>query len=143
MSFQIFLMTTTEDERDNFDRAIVERAFKDIAVRQDNEWWQLQTPEGDEVFATVHVHQKPRLSGFSVIRPPSFEVFPTFWDAVFDVLRQTRTVLAWPGGPPPYCVANPALVPDLPADLIEAWGNPPPIVSSGADIVAAMERSGI
>ena len=34
MSFTIFVSTATNNESDMFDRVIVERAFKDIAVKQ-------------------------------------------------------------------------------------------------------------
>ena len=61
---------------------------------------------------------------------------------MFEILAQTRTILFWPaGGPRPHCcVADPALVPDLPGDLTDALGKPA-IVHSGAEIEAAIVRT--
>jgi hypothetical protein len=61
---------------------------------------------------------------------------------MFEVLRQTRTVLFWPaGGPKPHCcLANPQMIPQVPASLIDAIGEPA-FVTSGAEIDAVMERS--
>lgn len=137
------LMTITNNEADRFDRAIVERAFKDITVDQDGNDWRLRTPGGEETSADVYIKDQPRISGFSVHRPPALSYFPTFWDAMFEVFRQTRTLLprtAGDEGEPPYCVVNPALVPDLSPEFIERLGSPQ-IVSSGAEIDAAIERS--
>lgn len=143
MSFEISLMTFRQDGSDDFDRAIVERAFKDITVNQEGDYWNLRLPGGDMVSAAVYIEDQPKISGFFVTRPPALSYFPTFWDAMFEVMRQTRTLLQWPAGEegePPYCVANLALVPDLPSEFIEHFGSPQ-IVSSGAEIDAAIERS--
>ena len=43
MSLDIYLLTLTDDEAAQFDRAIVERAFKDIAVDQLGDYWHLRT----------------------------------------------------------------------------------------------------
>jgi hypothetical protein len=139
MSLTIYVSTLNNDDRSMFDRAIVERAFKDIAVNQTGGYWNLRSPDGHITSATIFIEDKPKSSGFSANRPPPYSRFPKFWDAMFEILSQTRTILFWPaGGPPPHCcVADPALLPDIPSDLTDALGKPA-IVSSGAEIEAAI-----
>jgi hypothetical protein len=60
----IFVSTLTDDEAAQFDRAIVERAFKAIAVDQLGGYWNLQTPEGEMTSATISVADQPRISHF-------------------------------------------------------------------------------
>jgi hypothetical protein len=142
VSLDIFLSALTEDKAALFDRAIVERAFKAIAVDQLGGYWNLRTPKGEMTSATISVADQPRISHFSANRPPGYGYFPEFWNAMFDVLQQTRTVLFWPAdGPKPHCcLANPDVIPHLPASLIEAIGEPA-LVTSGAQIDALLERS--
>jgi hypothetical protein len=142
VSLDIFLSTLTDDEAAQFDRAIVERAFKAIAVDQLGGYWNLRTSEGEMTSATISVADQARISHFSANRPPDYGYFPEFWNAMFEVLRQTRTVLFWPaGGPKPHCcLANPDMTPQVPASLIDAIGEPA-FVTSGAEIDAVLERS--
>lgn len=143
MSFDIYVAALPYDESAKFDRAIVVRAFEAIADDQASDYWLLQMPDGGETSVSLSIAQDAVISGFSVNRPPSHSAFPQFWDALFDVLSQTRTILLWPAGEgrPPYCVANPTLALGLPSDFLEDMGNPI-LVASGADIVAAITSSG-
>jgi hypothetical protein len=140
--FGHLVSTLTDDEAAQFDRAIVERAFKAIAVDQPGGYWNLRTPEGEMTSATISVADQPRISHFSANRPPGYGCVPEFWNAMFGVLHQTRTVLFWPaGGPKPHCgLVNPDMIPQVPASLIEAIGEPA-FVTSGAEIDALMEHS--
>jgi hypothetical protein len=142
VSLDIFLSTLTDDEGASFDRAIVERAFKAIAVDQLGGYWNLRTPAGEMTSATISVADQPRISHFAANRPPGYGYFPEFWNAMFEVLRQTRTVVFWPaGGPKPHCcLANPDMISHGPASLIEAIGEPA-FVTSGAEIDVVMQRS--
>jgi len=143
MSFTIYVSTLNNDDSNMFDRAIVERAFKDIAVNQTGAYWNLRSPDGHVASATIFIEEQPKISGFAANRPPSYSGLPKFWNAMFEILSQTRTILFWPtAGPRPHrCVADPALVPDLPSDLTNALGKPA-IVSSGAEIEAAIALTG-
>jgi len=139
MSFSIYVSAMNDDDENMFDRAVVERAFRDIAVDQTGGYWNLRSPDGRIASTTIFIKDKPTISGFSANRPPSYSRFPRFWDAIFEILSQTRTILFWPeGGPRPHCcVANGALLPDLPSEWANALGKPA-IVSSGAEIEAAI-----
>ena|ERR1700722_8283646 len=144
MSFSIYVSTVNNDDGNTFDRAIVERAFKDIAVKQTRGYWNLRSPDGYIASATIFIEDQPKISGFSANRPPSYSGFPKFWNAMFEILRQTRTIMFWPAAKGPHprcCVADLALVPDLPSDLTDALGKPA-IVSSGAEIEAAITLTG-
>ena len=143
MSFSIYVSTLNNDDKNTFDRAVVERAFRDIAMDQTGGYWNLRSPDGRIASTTIFIKDKPKISGFSANRPPSYSRFPKFWDAMFEILSQTRTILFWPaGGPRPHCcVADPTLLPDLPSDLTNALGKPA-IVSSGAEIEAAIALTG-
>jgi hypothetical protein len=143
MSLDIFLSTVTGEEADNFERGIAERAFKDIVADEDGEHWHLRTCS-----ATVLIHnarparQHSKIAGVSANRPPSYEYVPEFWEAMFEILVQTRTMMYWPaGGPLPHCcIANPAMISAVPANLIDTLGEPA-FVSSGEDIHAVFDRS--
>jgi len=143
MSFDIFLSVLPGSEEDRFARSLVERAFTGLTPKLIGDYWNLRTPGGEDCFANVSIDDEPEIDGFSVNRPPSFEAFPEFWNAMFEILHQTRTILFWPDdGPyPTYCIANPVLVTDPPPILIEIMGEPA-IVSSGAEIDAAISRTG-
>jgi hypothetical protein len=144
MSFTIYVSTVSKDDGNMFDRAVVERAFKEIAVNQAGSYWNLRSPEGPIASATIFIKDQSKISGFSANRPPSYSGFPKFWNAMFEILRQTRTIIFWPAAKGPHprcCIADLALVPDLPSDLTNALGKPA-IVSSGAEIEAAIALTG-
>jgi hypothetical protein len=144
MSFSIYISTMNNDDENMFDRAIVERAFGDIAVDQTGGYWNLRSPDGRLASTTIFIKDKPKISGFSANRPPSYPGFPKFWNAMFEILCHTPTILYWPAAKGPHpscCVADPALLPDLPGEWTNALGKPA-IVSSGAEIEAAIALTG-
>jgi hypothetical protein len=136
MSFDIFLTTFEDYEPGKFDRSIVERAFEPLIADRDEGLWYLQTPEGERVFGTLSIDDGPEVSGFSVNRPP---FMPSFWSAIFEVLRQTHTFLFWPGEDPypTYCVANPDFAARLPPEFVKDCGGRS-IITCGAEIEAAI-----
>jgi hypothetical protein len=142
VSLDIFISAMTDDEADRFDRAIVERAFKAMAVDQSGDYWNLQTPQQEMTSVTISMEETSRVSRFSVNRPPDYHSFPEFWNAMFEVLQQTNTVLFWPAhGPIPHCcLANPDMIPQVPAELIDAIGKTA-FVTSGAEREAVVDRS--
>jgi hypothetical protein len=97
-------------------------------------------PDGRSCSGELSIEQTPKIDGFAVHRPPDL---PLFWDALFDVLRQTRTFLVWPAsGPgPTYCVAREDWKSYIGEELTEYMGEPA-FVTSGAEILAALHASG-
>jgi hypothetical protein len=142
MSFSIYVSTIRNSETDTFDRSVVERAFKDIILKQTGDSWNVYTPDGYFTSAVVFIKDKPQISSFSVNRPALSYEFPKFWSAMFEILSQTRTVLFWPtGGPRPHsCIADPALILDLTDEWTRALGKPA-VVSSGAEVEATLAHS--
>jgi hypothetical protein len=140
MSFDIFVCTMTEGDADFFDRSIAERAFEFIVEDLTGDQWALKAPGGGPCSGTVFIDDERKISGFSVNRPPGYEGFPEFWDAIFEVLRQTRAIVVWPGDSPSYCVANPDAISSLTPDFVEDFG-PTVLVTSGLEIAATVERS--
>lgn len=139
MSFDIFVTTLTDDKNDLFERSIVERAFSALSSDQTEENWSLHTADGELTSADLSIDEGPRIPYFAVGRPP---FIPEFWQAIFEVLQQTRTAIWWPTtGHPNYCVANPDLMAHFPDEVIAQSGEPT-FVSSGAEIEAAIIASG-
>jgi hypothetical protein len=134
MSFDLFLMTMPAD---TFDRSIVEQAFAAFADDPASDEWALVEPDGKHHGAYMSVAASSRVSGFSVNRPPFID---EFWEAVFYVLRHTRTFLVWPAPKSPsYCVANPDWESYLGDDPL-GMGRPA-FVASAAEIPGVIEAS--
>lgn len=77
---------------------------------------------------------------FAINRPPpSYEGFPEFWQAIFEVMRQTPTycILAGVRTHANHCVANPDILDELPADFAEERGGAR-FVTSAAEFEAAL-----
>ena len=139
MGFDIFLIAG-QGEENHFDRAIVERAFESFANNRSSGWWDFHMADGKSCSGELSIDQTAKVDGFAVHRPPDL---PWFWDAIFDVLRQTRTFLVWPApGPgPDYCVANEGWKAYIDHEMVEDMGEPA-LVRSGAEIPAVLEASG-
>lgn len=133
MSFDIFVGAFRQGRKAAFDRAIVEDAFRSLIASRDPHGWALTC------HSILHIGDAPAITNFTINRP-SF--VPALQDALYEVLRRAPTVLFWPGsGPHPrICAADPALVPELPPDMIEALGVPV-ILASGAEIPACISRT--
>jgi hypothetical protein len=121
MSFDIYVLVITEGDRDHFPRAMVERAFASIAIDLSGDHWILQPPNGESVMANVSIDEEALINGFSVNRPTHYDYFPELWDALYDVMRQTRTILFWPTNSGCCCIANAAFAAELPADFVADW----------------------
>lgn len=133
MSFDIFLGAFHQGEPAAFDRAIVEDAFRSLIASRDHHGWTLTCG------SALHIADTPEIMNVTINRP-SF--VPAFQDALYEVLRRVPAALFWPGsGPHPRaCVADPAVIPELPPDMIEALGMPV-TVASGAEIPACINRT--
>lgn len=71
-------------------------------------------------------------NGVSIGSPSGDNIY----DALYEVLRQTNSVMTWSFGG--CAVANASVIADLPKELIEENGKPI-IVGSGWEILAAIE----
>jgi len=75
----------------------------------------------------------------AINRPPAYDGFPEFWDAIFEVLRRTPTyrILLGVATHANCCIANPDILTELAADFAEARGGVR-FVSSAVELVAAL-----
>ena len=127
MSFDISVSSFRNGENHPFPRQILEDAFAPYVVKRKELGPSSSGIPGlclsifcpDEppgVFPSdLYVDDLPDITGFSVDRPPGT---PLFCLALVRVLRQTPSVLYWPG--PGCCVADAEVIAQLP----ESWINP-------------------
>jgi hypothetical protein len=85
MGFDNYLSVTTDDRKGEFDRSIVEQAFKSLAVDLSGDSWNLRAPDDKLYYGAVFIDDQPQITNFMVSRPP---VVPEFWNAMFEVLRR-------------------------------------------------------
>jgi hypothetical protein len=132
MSFDIFLDAYYRRMPTSFPRKIVEEIFAPMIAGRDDRGWDL------DPIGRVYIDDTAEIGGFSVNRPPET---PAFWDAMLTVLRRTPSVLYWPGRRGGCaCVADPDVIRNMPADMVESLGEPL-VVTSGAAIREAIRVS--
>jgi len=136
MSFSIYVSALSGGKLTTIKRSIVTDAFADLIGIVDYCGWQLTLPDWGLCSGHFYIEDLPEIQGFSINRPP---LAPVFADALYTVMHQTPTVLMWPdNGPDPCCcVANPAVIREMPPDMIEALGMPT-VVHSGEEIIACI-----
>jgi hypothetical protein len=140
MSIDMFVFTVSMTEEDGFPREIVERAFAPYAEEMKDGSYCLHLKSGEEFGGYMSLHGAELISSVSINRPPNYAYFPEFWDALYDVMRQTPTFcFAVLGSTHTYCVANPDAVDKLPADLPGKLGETR-LVSSGAELEKAVSE---
>jgi hypothetical protein len=137
MRFDLFVCTMAKGE--TFKRAVVEDAFAPYVREARLGSLYFGDATSGLFLSTLAIEEAESIDRFSINRPPRYGQCPEFWCALFDVLRQTPTVLVWPA-PKPFpclCIANAAVAGRLPPGLIADFGAPM-LVSSGAAIGAAV-----
>ncbi len=138
MSVSLYVFPACGDESTPFDRTIVQQAFGSLIADPSDDHWEIVTLDGEFTGVGILIGLEPKITGFSVDHPPGFKEFPEFWDALIEVLQRTPAGMLWPcDARSNYCVANAAAAAVIPADFVESFG-PPYVVSSVADIEAAM-----
>lgn len=132
MSFDIWLFCFKDRDEDFFPTSILKDAFAPFHVGSDGDIWMLQFPGGGE--CEIKICSEPTTCGFGIIRPCGDGLY----DAIYEVMRQTRTALSWSFGG--AATADPSTIPHLPPDMIRCVGIPT-VVHSGDDIIKAIEAS--
>ena len=129
MSFDLFLNAVQDGEGGVIDRKIVERAFAPLVEDTSSDSWALVIPPGTEPSAgVVSIDLGDEIEGFSVNRPP---FAPAFWAALYEVMRQTSTLLYWPGPDEGCgCVANADALEHVDPDMAEELGQIPVLTSA-------------
>lgn len=140
MSFMVILQTLKGDEETFFERAIVERLFAPHVRDLSGDMWEIHWPDGSGCSAQLYIDDAPMISSFNVERPPGFV---EFWDTMFQVMKETGTLLVWPGEPF-CCVADAAVLDELPKGFVEETireGGSLPVVSSGRELWDVIQAS--
>ena len=131
MSFDIFIFAFDDGEPRRFLRIVLEKAFGSFSDMSDPTWWSVS-----DSFAVIQLDAAAEIDNFGVNRPPHFG--HPFWPALLDVLRETSSVLFWPGGGP--VATDQSVAARLPEGMIEEAGGLI-VVSSVAEIARAIESS--
>ena len=130
MSFEIYMEAFQNHESFDYEREIVEDIFAPLISERDRDNWKLSAG------GVVRIDEAPKVSGFSVGRPPGADAF---WDGLLAIMQRTPSVLFWPDEGRTACVADAAVIPRLPPDMLEAVGEPF-IVSNGREIIRAIRK---
>jgi hypothetical protein len=120
MSFDIFIQKFVAGEAQQLPPQALPHAFgpslEERAARE------FRVVYADGGVADIYAGGDRKAPGIAINRPPSS---PAFWDSIVAYLRETQSVLYWPGEPPSF---------------IEGLGTPQ-LVRSGADILKLIEQS--
>jgi hypothetical protein len=133
MSFDIFFLCFDRGAPAQVPFALIEKGFGSFAARRDDTCWSLEYPDGGFTELFVDATQD-EVGDFMVSRPP---LSPQFWQALFDLLQQTKSCLLWPGDAP--LVANAAARAHLPIDIAEL--GEPIVVSTPEQILDEIRKS--
>ena len=133
MSFDVHLICLRNGEPDMFPAQIVRDVFEPYIESRDEDLWVLAFPDGGggEMLGEDGTEET---NGVSIDGASGSDIF----DALYEVLRQTNSVLVWSFGG--CVVANASVIADLPEGLIEENGEPV-VVRSGAEILAEIEKT--
>lgn len=136
MSPDLFVFALPGDDN-QFPSKIVEQAFAPFAPDMGDGQFYLHL-DGEPTSALMSLRLGEVIDGLSVNRPPDKDWFPGFWDALYSVLRQTRSfcVLLGVQGNPMSCVANPDTLDELHAEM--GADERACVVHSGADLAVAL-----
>jgi hypothetical protein len=136
VSFDIWFQKFRDGREAAFPRAIVECQFEKYpnAYDERHSQWTVWFDEGH--VAEFGIGATPEVEGFSLSRPPAVI---ELWNGLFAILRDAEGVFYWNGG---GVVASREILTHLHPELREAMSNPP-VVSSGRDILDAIEEKGM
>jgi hypothetical protein len=133
VSFDVHLICLRNGEPDMFPAQIVRDAFEPFIESRDEDLWVLAFPDGGggEMLGEDGTKET---NGVSIDHANGADIY----DALYEVLRQTNSVLTWSFGG--CVVANASVIADIPEELIGGNGAPI-VVQSGADILAEIEKT--
>jgi hypothetical protein len=132
MSFDLFVNSFQHGKPAPFSIDILEKAFGRFADRSEEGCWRLTFPDGGET--VLFLEDGDEISDFNVNGPTgSLEL----WQGLFDILKQTPSVLYWPGDGAVVVQAD--AVAHLPADMVPVI-SPITVVGEPAAIPAAIAQ---
>lgn len=135
MSFDIFIQKFVAGEAQQLPPEAFRHAFG--PALEERAAGKFRVVYADGGVADISVGGDRKAHGMAINRPPNS---PAFWDSIVAYLRETQSVLYWPGAPPAAAVASIDVIAQLPPDLIQGLGTPQ-LVHSGGDILKLIEQS--
>jgi hypothetical protein len=135
MSFDIFIQRFVGGEAERLPPEALQRAFGPSIEARDPDEFRVIYADGG--VAAIYVGGDRKTHGMTINRPPNS---PAFWDSIVAYLRETQSVLYWPGEPPSAAVATTDVIAHLPPGFVEGLGTPQ-LVRSGDDIIKLIEQS--
>lgn len=133
MSFDMFMIRAENGKDAPIPLDVIEQAFGPFIKYRNLAGWELSFPDGGRTF--VYLKEDDGEHHFNVNRPA---MSPELWTALLEILRQTGTVLFWPGGG--AVVGDDSSIPHLLPEIAEIFGTPI-VVRDGAEIIQLIERS--
>jgi hypothetical protein len=131
MSFDIFVQAFEKGKPRFYPRNVLVKAFGSFCDMSDPTWWTVA-----DSFAVIQLNDAPEVDGFGVNRPPG-DGHP-LWPALLNVLRETSSVLYWPGGGP--VITDTSVEATLPRGMIKALG-PAKVATTVEEIGRLIEES--
>jgi hypothetical protein len=136
MSFDIFLQCFQDGQVATWQRSVVEEVFGGSVTDRDNDrhFMRVEFPDGGG--SDIYIDNADDMDGMMFNHSGGLG----FFDALWELANRIIGCVYWPAVGPSMVITNAATLTHLPPDMLEACG-PPVIAKSGADIIAAIERS--
>jgi hypothetical protein len=120
MSFDIFLQCFRNGKSATFERAIFDESFPAYFVDRERYPGLMRIEYSDGGGADIYVDDGDHVGGMMFNHCGG----DAFFDALYELARQTGSVIFWPGVGRTSVIADPTMIRHLPADLIESCGEP-------------------
>jgi hypothetical protein len=133
MSAEVGIVCYEKGELATLPNAVILGALEPFIEEREEDYWVLSFPDG----GGGEMEALGDESGFDLCigDPSGGDLF----DALFEILRQTHTLLWWPGGDR-QVTADPHITDHLPPGFVAESGEPI-LVASGADILAEIAKT--
>jgi hypothetical protein len=125
MSFDLFFGCFHLGQKASFPRNLLDEHFGPYISRRESTCFTVDF--GDAGTSHVYCDEDDRIDGFSVNRPVAAAAL---YQAIFELLRTEPLVLVMPGKCPPL-IGSAETAPHVPADMVDALGNPVVVQSPG------------
>jgi hypothetical protein len=134
MSSEMGLICFENGDHGTLSPTIVRQAFLPFAKDIGDNYWELSFPDGGGGFMGA-IEEDDQAWDISISRGSGDD----FFKALFEIMRQTHTLLWWDGCDV-MVTADESIMEHLPPDYIETYGVPP-LVRSVEDIYAEIAKT--
>jgi hypothetical protein len=135
MSYDIGLICFEKGETAPLPAAIMIKAFAPYVTPVDDELWQLSFPDGGGGDLNP-LYESDQYFDFCITGASGTDIY----GPLFEIMRQTHTLLWWSGCEDAMVTADPNIAAHLPPDFIETNGTPA-LVQSVSDILDEIAKT--